>query len=81
MTITKIKKWGNSYGIRILKKNMEELGIFPNDAVEVHIDSGHLTITPIKITKYNLDELLEKITSENLHGEIQTGNAVGAEEW
>ena len=29
----------------------------------------------------NLSELLEQVTDENLHGEIGTGEPVGAEAW
>jgi len=81
MAITRIKKWGNSYGIRIPKENMEELGIKPDDIVEIHSESGCITITPVQKTKYTLDELLAQMTSENLHEEIQTGKATGGEVW
>jgi antitoxin MazE len=81
MTITRIKKWGNSYGIRIPKENMEELGIRPDDMVEIHSELGHLTITPVQKPKYTLDGLLAQMTPENLHDEIQTGKAIGAEIW
>jgi antitoxin component of MazEF toxin-antitoxin module len=33
------------------------------------------------VPKKSLTQLLAKITPENLHGEIQTGPAVGAETW
>jgi len=81
MTITRIKKWGNSFGIRIPKEKMEELGIRPDEMVEIHSESGHLTITPVQKSKYTLDELLMQMTTENLHEEIESGNATGAEKW
>ncbi len=31
--------------------------------------------------RYTLDQLLEQITPENLHDEIDSGPSVGAEEW
>jgi antitoxin MazE len=81
MTITRIRKWGNSYAIRIPKEKLEESGIRPDDMVEVHSESGHLTVTPVQKPKYTLDELLAQMTPDNLHEEIQTGNATGAEVW
>ena len=81
MAITRVKKWGNSFGIRIPKENMEELGIKPDDIVEIHSESGHLTITPVQKPRYSLDELLAQITPANLHDEIQTGEAIGKEIW
>jgi antitoxin MazE len=81
MTVTHIKKWGNSYGIRIPKEKLEELGILPDDLVEIRTESGHLTVTPIHKPNYTLDELLAQMTDENLHSEIGTGQATGAEEW
>jgi antitoxin MazE len=81
MTITRIKKWGNSYGIRIPKERMEEMGIRPDDIVEIHLEAGHLIITPVQKSKYSLDELLAQMTPENIHEEIQTGKATGAEIW
>ena len=81
MNITRIRKWGNSYGIRIPKENMEELGIRPDDMVEIQAESGRLTITPIQKVRYRLDDLLAQMTPENLHGEFQTGKATGAEIW
>ncbi len=81
MTITHVKKWGNSYGIRIPKEKLEESGIHPDDLVEIRSESGHLTITLVEKTNYTLDELLAQITHENLHNEIETGNAMGAEAW
>ena len=81
MTTTRIKKWGNSYGIRIPKEQLEKLGIQPDDMVEIRSESGHLTVTPVQKPEYTLDELLAQMTPENLHDAVQTGKATGAEVW
>ena len=81
MTVTHIKKWGNSYGIRIPKEKLEESGILPDDLVEIRSESGLLTVTLVEKPKYSLDELLAQMTDENLHNEIETGKAIGAEAW
>lgn len=81
MAITRIKKWGNSYGIRIPKEQLEKSGFRPDDMVEIHSESGHLTVTPVQKLKYTLDELLAQMTPENIHDEVQTGKPTGAEVW
>jgi len=36
--ITKIKKWGNSFGVRITKKELEEYGLKEGEEVKVKIE-------------------------------------------
>ncbi len=45
--------------------------------VELTMTDGHLTITP----PLQLTDLLADITSDNLHGEMATDPAQGAEIW
>jgi antitoxin component of MazEF toxin-antitoxin module len=40
-----------------------------------------LTITPVTRPKPRLDDLLNRITADNMHGEIATGRPQGREEW
>jgi antitoxin component of MazEF toxin-antitoxin module len=35
--ITKIKKWGNSFGVRLTKKELEEFGLKEGDEVKIQI--------------------------------------------
>jgi len=81
MSITRIKKWGNSYAIRIPKEILDTLGIRPDDLVEVLSRADHLTVTPVPKPTYTLDELVDQITTENIHEEIPTSPATGAEIW
>ena len=74
---TKIRKWGNSYGIRVTKARVHELGLRDGSLIEVP------NIKPVQ-KKYNLDELIASINPENLHPEIDWGPDVGNEilpEW
>lgn len=80
MVTTKIKKWGNSYGIRIPKRILEQLNLTPDSDIELREDGQSITLVPIRPVPL-LDELLEGITQENLHGEVSTGHAVGVETW
>lgn len=47
------------------------------------ISDDEIRIVKAKATRkrYSLAELVEKITPESLHEEIDTGPSVGAEEW
>ncbi len=76
--IATITKWGNGLGLHIPQYAAKEIGIKNGTPVEIKIVDGSITIKP---RAYSLKELLDQITPENLHGEIQTGKRVGKEEW
>ena len=66
-----IKKWGNSAAVRLPSILLESL-------IEVFTQDEAIVIKPIK-SKISLEQLLADITSDNLHGEVDTGHAVGKE--
>ena len=78
---TKIQKWGNSLALRIPKSFASEVGLINDAAVEISLSEGSLVITPIVKRKFTLWKLLAVVTDDNLHGEVDTGNAVGGEAW
>lgn len=78
---TKIQKWGNSLGLRIPKSFAAETGVEAGSDVELSVKNGQLTVRPILRPQYDLDDLLQKVTSKNVHGEIDSGDAVGREGW
>lgn len=78
---TKIQKWGNSLALRIPKAFADEISIEQNASVEISVIEGKIVIAPIAEAGFTLDELLAGVTPENLHGEIDTGEAVGNEVW
>jgi antitoxin MazE len=77
---TRIQKWGNSLALRIPKSFAQEVGLNPDGMVELSLVNGQLIICPLS-KAVTLDTLLEGITPENLHGEINTGEPVGQEIW
>lgn len=77
---TRVRKWGNSLGLRIPKAFAEELDLGEDSAVDLSISEGHLVVRSLD-ESYDLAALLEQVTADNLHGEIETGPAVGREEW
>lgn len=78
---TKIKKWGNSLALRIPKSFALNAKLRQNELVDISIDKEKIIITPIGEKEYSLDELLEGVSADNLHGEIDTGVSVGKEIW
>ena len=78
---TKVQKWGNSIALRIPKAFAEELRIVPNTAVELTLTNGSLIITPVQVSSYSLEDLLTTVTPDNIHEEVDTGQAVGKEVW
>ncbi len=76
-----IGKWGNSLALRIPNAVAREAAVSEGKEVEIKVDAGRIVITPLDAApRYSLDELLARITKENLHGAIGTGPAVGNEE-
>ena len=75
-----IKKWGNSAAVRLPSVFLESLNLKLDSAVEVFTQDDSIVIKPIRQkSNISLEQLLEGITPENLHGEVETGQAVGKE--
>ena len=78
---TKIKKWGNSLALRIPKSFALNANLRQDKLVDISIDKEKIIITPIGEKEYSLDELLECVSEDNLHGEFDTGVPAGKEIW
>ena len=76
-----VQKWGNSLAIRIPKSFAKETNINKGTVVDLSLSDGKLVATPLTKEKYSLTQLLNEITDENIHEEIDTGDAVGKEIW
>lgn len=79
--IAKIQKWGNSLGLRIPKALAEQAAVGEGAKVDISVDNGRLVISAVRDPDHDLDELLARITPENLHGEVTTGAPRGREVW
>jgi antitoxin MazE len=77
---TVVQKWGHSLALRIPKTMAEHIKVKAGVSVDIREDGETLFIRPSK-TKLTLKELLAKVKPENLHEEIETGQAVGKEVW
>ena len=77
-----IKKWGNSLAVRLPMPLLKSTDLQEGTAVEISMSGPNIIIQPInEPDEYNLALLVEKITDENLHAEINTGKPVGNEIW
>jgi antitoxin MazE len=78
----KIQKWGNSLAVRIPKSYAIQTEIEQNTVVDLSVLEGNIIVKPEKRKpKYTLEELLQNVTEENLHGELDFGKPVGKEVW
>ena len=75
-----IKKWGNSLAIRIPKTILIDARVEVGNSVEIKVEDGNIVLKPNK-KEHTLDILLNRITDENIHSEVLTGNQVGGEIW
>ena len=78
---TQLHLWGNSLAIRIPKAFAIETNLAQGSLVELSVINGTLVISPVGYPEPTLDELLAGVTDENLHGDVDTGSAVGGEAW
>jgi antitoxin MazE len=77
----RVQKWGNSLALRIPKSFAAETALGPGAEVDLTLEEGRLMVTPLTHPAYTLDDLLARITPDNVHREIDTGPAVGGEAW
>jgi len=78
---TKVQKWGNSLALRIPKAFALDAQLKNNSLVEVSLVDGQIVIKPVAAQAWSLEQLLSNVTSNNLHREIDTGEAFGNEVW
>jgi antitoxin MazE len=79
--ISRVQKWGNSLALRIPGAFAREIGLKNETSVELKQVEGTLVITPLAEPDMTLDELLASVNKENMHGEVDTGYAMGNEIW
>jgi antitoxin MazE len=76
-----VKKWGNSAAVRIPAATLAAAGLKTDDPVDVREEGGRIVIEKIQPAAVTLEWLLEGITPENIHPEIDFGPPVGKEVW
>jgi len=78
---TTVKKWGNSAAVRIPATVMDAADIQVEDVVDVSEEEGRIIVKRVQSKNYDLDDLVNGITSQNLHEPIDFGPPQGKEAW
>lgn len=76
----RVARWGNSLAVRIPRPMADQVRIEEGQEVELSVVDGCLTIRP-RPRGYTLDELLDQVTPENRHDEVDWGTPEGDEVW
>ncbi|MCI0492228.1 MAG: transcriptional regulator/antitoxin, MazE [Planctomycetes bacterium] len=81
--VTKIKKWGNSQGLRFSKLLLEEAQIKVGDEVKIFVRRGQIIIESVSNVRgiYDLTELVSRIPKNYLAEEVKWGMPAGKEVW
>lgn len=81
--VATVAKWGGggSLAVRIPQNLAKELHLAEGAEIDLDIVNGSLVMKPRIRKRYSLDELINGITPENIHAEIDSGIAVGNEVW
>src|SRR5215472_9543578 len=76
-----ISKWGNSLAVRIPLAIAKQAGLGEGDRVTLALDrNGGVLLRPSR-RKYELSELVSRITPRNRHRETGWGPPQGEESW
>ena len=73
-----VAKWGASLAVRIPKAIAEQWHVREGSAVEIMYRGEQVVI---RKKRYELSEMLAKVSPENLHSEVDFGPPAGREEW
>lgn len=76
-----VKKWGNSASIRIPASVMAAASISVDQAVDIREEGGRIIIEPVRAPVYDLHRLLDQMTPESFHEDVDFGPPVGQEAW
>jgi len=81
--LAKIQKWGNSQGLRLAKKLLENVQLDVGDEVDISVKDGIMIVTPAKRIRgrHNLKDLVARIPENYQTGEIDWGKPIGKEAW
>ena len=78
---TPIAKWGHSLAVRIPQAIAKEARLAEGDRLSLELDAdGSIVLRPAR-RRYELDQLISRITAKNRHGETDWGTPMGKESW
>lgn len=83
MNTTTIRKWGNSYAVRLPKGAMNRLRLYEGQLVhfEEAQDGETISLIPARKENLSIEKMVSRITKKNQHTECAWGAPVGKEIW
>ncbi|OGP98830.1 MAG: transcriptional regulator/antitoxin, MazE [Deltaproteobacteria bacterium RBG_16_55_12] len=81
--LAKVQKWGNSQGLRLSRRVLEDVQISVGEEVDVVVRDGTIVVAPVKRVRgrYSLRRLVARIPKEYRVKELDWGKPVGKEAW
>jgi antitoxin MazE len=76
-----IRRWGNSASVRIPAPILAASRLALDQAVDMREEDGRIIIEKLSPASADIDELIDCITPENRHAEIDFGPPRGEESW
>ncbi len=78
---TKVSKWGNSLAVRIPLALAREARLAEGDRLKLNLATDGSIVLRSARRKYELRQLVSRITSKNRHSETDWGPPAGKESW
>ena len=78
---TTVAKWGNSLAVRIPQGLAKEARIGEGDSLTLALQDDGTIVLRSNRRRYDLKDLVSRITPKNRHRETDWGNPVGKESW
>ena len=81
--VTRIQKWGNSQGLRLAKRVLEDAHLSVGDDVDVTAQNGVIVIAPARRIRgrQSLKDLVSRIPKGYRTKETDWGEPLGKEAW
>ncbi|HMT00241.1 MAG TPA: AbrB/MazE/SpoVT family DNA-binding domain-containing protein [Saprospiraceae bacterium] len=74
-----IKKWGNSYGIRLPMNMAKELNLAEGSLLEIEERKGKIILTPVE-NEISIEVLTQGMTVKGVREQLEDYPALGLEE-
>ena len=78
---TQVSKWGNSLAVRIPRGIAKEARLAEGDRLTLNVATDGSIVLRSTRRKYELQQLVSRITAKNRHSETDWGEPAGQESW
>ncbi|MGA2593362.1 MAG: AbrB/MazE/SpoVT family DNA-binding domain-containing protein [Bryobacteraceae bacterium] len=78
---SQVSKWGNSLAVRIPRGIAKEARLAEGDRLTLNLATDGSIVLRSARRKYELRQLVSRITARNRHSETEWGTPMGRESW